>query len=157
MSDQTAQAPPPPEQSDLGKALEEPNVVHSLVQAWRSTVANNVEYGGWIYRNDAMGGQNKYSVRTKTDNQNSSIVLTNTNDLAWFRQRNCVILADFHCHPGNQVSAGKPSQADISGARGLTYTRLVFTPDTDHVYDIRPLAAPTPKGFPDGAIMWIIT
>ncbi len=142
--------------SELSNALALATVVHSLTQAWNNTQQNNVEYGGWIYRNDAVNATVKYSVRTKTDNQQSSIVLTNVADINWFTQRNYTIVADFHCHPGTAVASGRPSQADIDGAKFLTYGRVVFTPDTDHVFDIRPIPAPTPDGFPDGAIMWII-
>jgi hypothetical protein len=141
----------------LSEALNNTNVVNSIVQAWGNTRQNNVEWGGWIYY---IPQSNSYATKLKTDGQATSIVLTKPNDLGWFSSRNYPVIADFHCHPGNDVSAGKPSKPDIDGAKGLTYARLVFTPDTNHLYgqDVygRALPRPTPDGFPDGAIMWHI-
>ena len=100
----------------------------------------------------------QYGVKQTTSNQASSIVLTAANDLQWFTTRNLNILADFHCHPGgvNDVAGGRPSDADITNAINLPYGRIVFTSDTGHLYNIKPLAAPTPNGFPANTILWYV-
>ena len=73
-------------------------------------------------------------------------------------QQDWTVLADFHCHPGTNVASGRPSDPDIAHAKGLPYSRLVFTPDTNTLYGEyyykKADARPTPDGFPDGAIMW---
>jgi hypothetical protein len=144
----------------LNEALESVNVRNSILQAWNSTQQENVEWGGWIY----YGANMKYGIKTKTDGQNSSIVLTNHNDLE--RLRETRILADFHCHPGPTPASCRPSEADIRGARFLEYDRLVFTCTSRTVYPDelyrRALARPPPFDFRNGenkiieVVMWMI-
>lgn len=142
--------------ASLSEALETHNVVAALADAWNKTQADRVEYGGWIYLNNST---EKYCVKQTTDNQQSAIILTREADLNWFATRGHTIISDFHCHPNYGHPSGKPSNPDISGA-SKEYHRLVFTLDTNTVYDDRiynkAYARPTPDGFPDGAIMWQI-
>ena len=143
----------------LNEALESNNVRSPILQAWNFTQRSNVEWGGWIYH-----VPNGYSASIKTDNQNSSIVLTNPNDLV--RLGNAVILSDFHCHPGNNPASCRPSDQDIRGARFVEYDRLVFTYISSTVYPDelyrRALARPPPFDFRDErdriieVAMWMI-
>lgn len=142
----------------LAEALSDVHVVNALTQAWNQTQATGHEYGGWIHHNGGVGMALQYGVRQKTSHQATSIVLTLPADLQWFTDNNRVILADFHCHPGGvgNIAGGRPSDADIQNANGLPYGRLVFTSDTNHLYNIKPLPAPSPNGFPADTIMWYV-
>jgi len=145
----------------LGEALESANIRSSILQAWNNTQQQMVEWGGWIYHLPKSG---RYGINLKTDRQNSSIVLTNRNDLD--RLREARILADFHCHPGNDPAGCRPSDGDISGARFLEYDRLVFTYISSTVYPDelyrRALQRPPPFDFRDDhdriieVAMWMI-
>ncbi len=138
----------------LADALKDHNVIAAISQAWRKTQDNNVEYGGWIYWDKT---RNIYTVKQTTDNQQTAIILTRTADIQSLNAQG-TILADFHCHPGTYTGAGRPSDADITNAKDLTYGRLVFTHDTNQYFPIKPLARPVPDGFAlktgESAIMW---
>lgn len=144
----------------LSDALANVDVIDSIQQAWEHTRQENIEYGGWIYY---IPNLNLYRVKQTTDRSQSTITLTRLGDLNWMTSQNYTIIADFHCHPGNYVGAGRPSGADISGARALHYDRLVFTPDSnarfeDNLYS-RVLARPVPFLLQNerfGVIMWQI-
>lgn len=145
----------------LNEALESVNVRSSILQAWNNTQRENVEWGGWIYH---IPNDGRYGINLKTDRQNSSIVLTNRNDLD--RLSEARILADFHCHPGPTPASCRPSDADIRGAKFLEYDRLVFTYSSSTVYpdDLyrKALARATPFDFRNErneiieAVMWMI-
>ena len=138
------------------EALENRDVVQGLITAWNNTQSQAVEWGGWIFRDDSITGARKYGIKLKTDRQESAIILTLPRDIAALADVGKVIVADFHCHPGDNNASGRPSDADISGAVALSYGRIVFTYDRNRVYNIRALPAPTPDGFPDGAVMWMV-
>ena len=143
----------------LHAALEDNNIKAVLAQAWNLTTQKKFEHGGWIYHDPR---QNRYGIRIKTDKNPSSIILTKPEDLQDLNAY--TILADYHCHPGSDVAAGRPSDPDLDGACALSYTRLVFTPDTNHNYNILRAARcakqawPTasPNNFPESVIMWKI-
>lgn len=142
----------------LSEALDFVNVQDILLQAWNLTQANNVEYGGLIIHDPAT---NTYTATRRTDNQNSSIILTRPADIAAATAGGREIIADYHCHPDNGVASGRPSDADITNGRGLRYKRIVFTRDTYHLYpqDLyrKALPCPSPANFPAETCMWRVT
>jgi len=142
----------------LTEALNNVFVLSSLKDAWEKTQKSNHEWGGWIYY---IPLSNSYSIKLKTDKGNKSIILTRPKDLQDLTKKDYTIISDFHCHPGGEMNACKPSNEDISGAKQLTYHRLVFTYDTNlDVHKVKFLMAcdprPTPENFPKNTIMWWI-
>ena len=141
----------------LAEALNNVQVQNILLQSWNRTQQHNVEWGGLIIYDPA--GQS-YTATSRTDNQNSSIVLTNPADLQNARANGRQIVADYHCHPGtvNNVAAGRPSDADITNGRGLSYARIVLTYDTNHEYGPeiyrKALPGPSPSNFPANTCVW---
>jgi len=137
----------------LEAALNHVGVSNPIQQAWTNTRTNNVEWGGWILHRNG-----NYSARIKTDGQHSSIFLTRAQDTGPLINAGYRIIADFHCHPGTNVASGRPSDADIENGLHLPYGRLVFTYDTNHLYDNalyrHANPRPTPNWFAADAIMW---
>lgn len=143
--------------ASLEKALCDPKVLNTISQAWKKTKDNKIEHGGWIYWDE---NKKTYNANEKTSNFEAGIYLTISKDLEDVKAKG-PILADFHCHPGIHKNAGRPSDGDISGAKDLGYSRLVFTPTTKfYSYNgISALKAPEKileiTGCKD-VLMWII-
>lgn len=137
----------------LDKALQNNDVVNSLIQAWVKTHKFGHEYGGWIFK--TKGG--KYTTQQKTDNQSSSITLTKEKDLLNFKGKGYIILAQFHCHPGKFPTYTRPSDGDMKNAEGLKYPSIVFTYKSScdySKYKLKCIQKPCPNGFPNDAVMW---
>ncbi len=144
----------------LAAALKSANVCNSIKQAWLETQRTGVEYGGWIFE---IGATDTYTVAMAPHGGANSIVLTGP-VLTAATKANYKVMADFHCHPFTAaplVASGRPSDADISNAKGLPYGRLVFTPDANHLYGNEVYRKADPRPVPadlklDDVVMWQI-
>lgn len=91
-----------------------------MLAAWNSTQKEGIEYGGWIFFNAA---DQTYRTNQKKGDK-MSVALT---PAPAYKDQAYVIVADWHCHPGRDVAASRPSKEDIENAKAKDYFMLVMT------------------------------
>ena len=101
------------------------DVQTGMVAAWNSTVRDKVEYGGWI------GGNAKTNTYRTNEKKGDAMSVGLTPAPAYKADEGFVIVADWHCHPGTDVAASRPSKEDISNAKSKSYFMLVMTSKKD--------------------------
>lgn len=102
--------------------LADKNVQAGMLAAWNSTQKEGVEFGGWIY----FHPENKEYRTNQKKGEKMGVILTPVP--AYKKDEKYVIVADWHCHPGHDVAASRPSKEDISNAKAKNYFMLVMTP-----------------------------
>jgi hypothetical protein len=99
------------------------NVLTGIQAAWDKTQMKRWEFGGWIYFNAVT---QEYRTNEKTDKSDSGVILTPPP--AFKGAAGYEIVADWHCHPGNDVAASRPSAGDIANGQNKLYFMFVVTP-----------------------------
>ncbi len=87
--------------------------------AWDKTTNEKIEYGGWIYYKEGT-----YRTQQKKGDA-TSVGLTPAP--AYKRDSGYEIVGDWHCHPGTDVAASRPSAEDIKNAKAKDYFMFVMT------------------------------
>ncbi len=95
---------------ELFNILTDQNVQASLMDAYRSTLQNNYEYCGWIYKKS----NSTYSVKYYTTRQQTSCAISQKeHDEILSKNPGSQILIHFHTHPKSEFGNIKPSLADM--------------------------------------------
>lgn len=96
-------------------------VTQEFKASFDKAAETNIETGGWIFYNSANG---TFKTKRQTKGaQEDSIILTPVPAA----ETGYVVVADWHCHPGNNVAGSRPSGADINIAKSKQYFMLVLT------------------------------